>query len=267
VENHQPDSKQLNDSKLAFQQDLINELFDFEYIRNLIYKNIKFVGDNKSSLPKGLYQDFYDILDKFNKDIFNVAGKFASQLRLLLHENSNPEENDPLQERIKKASKYFSQKVKEIVFDAVTNLPSETDNAQVKKSQKEIREKLLKQSQYKILCLESCKSGFHLQNYLSSRAKASLEELPKITKSRKSNYTPADQSNTALYTIIKNWRNLKAEEMNLKVFRILQLKSINEIVERVPETKEELFSINGIGKRKMEMFGDELLEIILEYKS
>ncbi|MFC2106801.1 HRDC domain-containing protein [Bacteroidota bacterium] len=265
VESHQPDSKQLHDSKLAFQQDLINELFDFEYIRNLIYKNIKFVGDNKSSLPKGLYQDFNDILNNFNKEILTVAGKFASQLQLLLYENSNPEENAPLQDRIKKASTYFSQKLKESVLDAVTNLASETDNTQVKKQQKEIREKLMKQSHYKNLCLESCKMGFNLKNYLSVRAKASLEELPKKAKAKKSDYNASDQSKSPLYLALKNWRNLKADELNWKVFRILQLKSINEIADRMPQSKEELFSINGIGKKKMELFGDEILDVVSDY--
>lgn len=267
VEKNQPDSQKLQDSKIAFQQDLITELFNFDYCRRLINQNLKFIRDNISSLPKSLIQDFQNILENFDKDIYRVSVKFASQLYLLMTGNSNPEDNTELQQRIKKASQYFSNKIRNIVCEAVQELPSDTDNTKVKKSQKEIREKLLNHTNYKYLCLDSCKSGFHLKNYLYSRAKATLEELQKKSKTRKSDYIPSDQSNTELYKILKNWRNLKADELNWKVYRILQLKSINEIAERSPETKEELSSVNGIGKKKMERFGEELLEIILDYKN
>jgi superfamily II DNA helicase RecQ len=41
--------------------------------------------------------------------------------------------------------------------------------------------------------------------------------------------------------------------------------SLVDLATRQPTTREELFSITGIGEKKVELYGDEIIKIILEY--
>lgn len=63
---------------------------------------------------------------------------------------------------------------------------------------------------------------------------------------------------------LKQWRNQRSRKMGVEVFRIIPNRTLDEIVKRLPGTKEELLRIHGIGERKVSMYGEEILEMTRE---
>jgi hypothetical protein len=172
-----------------------------------------------------------------------------------------------LQERIKKATDYFSGKIKEIVLSKLEKFSIETDNKEVRKKIEKAEKRLLEEALFKQVCLQSCSEGFVVKDYLQSKAKASMEDVPKKATGR-SRKLPVSReiSNPELYNLLKEWRNEKASEQEVSHYMILSLKTMRALSNQVPSNTEELKSVHGFGKRKLETFGNELLELINEYR-
>jgi len=59
-----------------------------------------------------------------------------------------------------------------------------------------------------------------------------------------------------------DWRREKYQKDNVPAYVILHQKTLLDIADLAPTTKEELLAVKGFGKSKCEIFGDEILEII-----
>jgi len=68
--------------------------------------------------------------------------------------------------------------------------------------------------------------------------------------------------NQPLFDKLKKWCDKIAEKKDVPSFFILHLDTLKEIVNKRPINKEELENINGVGKKKIESYGKEILEII-----
>ena len=127
--------------------------------------------------------------------------------------------------------------------------------------------RLLFEATYKHSCLKACINGFVLKDYLSIRAKAAIEDVSLKSTAKKSEFAGTKIINKDLYDQLKAWRDAKAEEMDWAVYMVLQLKSMHEIADTLPSSIKELQSVRGLGKKKLLLFGDELLDIVNDYKS
>ena len=61
---------------------------------------------------------------------------------------------------------------------------------------------------------------------------------------------------------IRQWRYEKAKEKNMRAYWIINNATLVDLATRMPITREELLSISGIGEKKVEIYGDEILQII-----
>ena len=69
-----------------------------------------------------------------------------------------------------------------------------------------------------------------------------------------------------MYNLIKDWRNAKASEQDLSHYMVVSIKSMRALSNQAPATLEELKTIHGFGRRKLESFGEEILELINNYR-
>ena len=267
VEENQPSREQLQDSEKLYQEELLVDLFNFHNIAQAIYYTIKLLKDHSSGMQQHHLSNFRDILKKFNEDIARISEKFLVQLRDLLLKENATEEDPVLQQRLARASRYFAGKIDVIILKPVHEVSIETDNKQVKKRINEALDKLLFEAKYKHSCLKACFNGFVLKEYLSSRAKAAIEDTLIKRTGKKSGFAGTKIINKDLYDLLKAWRNAKAEELGWSVFMVLQLKSIHEIADTLPLSIKELQAVRGLGKKKLQLFGEELLVIVNDYIS
>jgi tRNA uridine 5-carbamoylmethylation protein Kti12 len=265
-EEQQPDEQELEKSKHDFQRQLLSGLFDFQGLRRRIYYLMKLVNEHDSSLQIDLKDPFLEISNKVKNELVIVSEKFNRQLITLLSTEPDAEKNQALQERVRKASVYFQEKVNEVVLKKADEIIVETDNKAIRKSLNDALKKLLFDAEFKHTCLHACENGFVVQNYLEAKAKASIEE-PARKKRKKKTAEPVDDTikHPELYLRLKHWRNAKVDELNLPYYGVLPLKTIRELSNKLPVTLPALKAIKGMGKKKLAMFGGELIEIITDY--
>ena len=268
VERNQPDEKILTQSKNEYQQTLLFELFDFVVFQKRISHFIKTLKDNASSIVGSPVNEFETIQNNLQNEIVSVAQKFKLQLHQLFLQYPDIENNEDIQERIQKGSIWFAEKIDNHLFTPIKNASVETDNKAVRKQLTDILEKILDEIRIRQACLNACKNEFKVKSFLKARAIATLEK-PISPFATKTNYEdkPNKNPHARLYSMLRDWRDDKAIELEVDNYMVLPQKTIMELVNALPASVSELKSIKGFGLKKVKAFGEEILTIIRAYRS
>lgn len=71
------------------------------------------------------------------------------------------------------------------------------------------------------------------------------------------------QKDSILVAQLRNYRTLKAKELDKPPYMIFDNKVLMQLESKKPKTKEEFLDINGIGPSKWEAFGQDILDIVM----
>lgn len=259
-----PGEEQLADAKRAFQQDLLFELFDFSNVKTLLYYLKKHLEDHHSSLTPEIFEEVAAIQKIAEAEIYSVAENFKKQLVQLMVGKTLPEENERLQERVKRACGYFLAKT-ENLKTAAGQLNLETDNKAVRKDLTEATNNLRKETFIKCAALKRCAPGFRTLEYLQTKANAEIDLVEEQKKDQLHHGIADKIEHPQLYIKLKSWRDHLADENNVPRYHVLPQKTLTSILKSLPATPAELASIKGIGKVKVQQYGREILQMINDY--
>jgi hypothetical protein len=266
TEQNQPDQKQLAESKKTYQQTLLKELFDFTSLAYKINYCLKVTDEHHESILGNPREMLEKAFMAIKADLIDVSEKFHLQLKGLLSVEIDAELNSPLQERINKACEFFSVKLEAAMHEVLAGYSVETDNKTVRKSVSEAFERTRKEGVIKLACLNAVRSGFTVSKYLEARAKSAIDIPAVRSHSEKSvDYASGIIQHPVLLRQLKEWRNIKAREADVPHYMILPQKTVVSLANLMPRSLHALKLVKGMGRKKSEKFGGELLEIITSY--
>lgn len=262
----QSDRNQLDESRKTYQRQLLSELFDFASLVNSLSYCKKILSENSEAILGNPHEKIGNIISLVRTGLVEVAEKFQLQINIFLRRDPDIETNLPLQERIQKAAVYFSEKIEADLSDIMTGIAVETDNRTVRKSANEALERTRKECVTKLACLNAVRTGFETGKYLEARAKAAIE-IPEARTRRSGSAEERSGvvKHPALLNQLKGWRNEMAGEMDLPHYMILPQKTMVNLVNLLPQSMRALKQVKGMGTRKSEQYGEEILEIITSY--
>lgn len=258
-----PDDAILREAKQEYLRQLLDELFDFSGMANALTDLKLLITENRNTVIKPDEAETSLLQDRFLKEVLSVAGRFGQQIDQLLEAGDEP----MIRERTAKASVFFAAKLDELFSGAGEVFLIDTDNKEVRKKLQETRGEIMMLLRQKKECLQACSEGFDISRYLRAKAVAALrtEKEDGIGDTIREKTTDSGTGHPELYERIKQWRNMQALNSDVPVFRVLPLGVIRKIAGQLPLTKEALQEIKGIGKRKAEAYGEEILEIVRKY--
>ncbi len=268
AEKNAPGPEQLERDKATYQQSLLLELFSFQALKRYFNVMNRVLLEFENSLHPGALQQFNKLTGIAEEQLFPVAEKFRRQLRYYFGQGSLPEDNEELQERIKKASAWFAEKVKGELLPVAQAMEIITDNQKIKKDAVKALEKLQREVFVKTTCFETTQNGFSTQAYLRTRADAEIdfqEAQRKAAPKAEYEASPAHTPHPELYNILKAWRSATAEEKEVKAFQVLHSRTLLELARLLPLSEAQLKKVHGIGKGKSRQYGAELIDIIRDY--
>ena len=267
VEENQPGEKELTESKIAYQNELLTELFRFNLISYLLNTLNKLLLENASALPEILVDKLKKTENTVSVELVEVAEKFQNQISQLLKLQPDVEQNTKLQERISKAAGYFEEKIKSIIVDGLAKVDLEVDNKTLRKQINNTASRILEEAETKLAGFEICKMGFDVKKLLDAQAKALIEINQPSTKKRKAKEVldPDNIPNPELYSLLRSWRYEKASESGVPVYMVFSQKALIELVNYLPTDSASLQLINGMGARKIEQFGADIVQMIQHY--
>lgn len=266
VEQNQPDEEHLHQARLKYQQNLLIDLFRFNRMRYLVDAINRIIRENTGAVPDATRDFFRKMLHAVQEDLLVVGEKFQNQIAFLSQKQADVESNEELQQRIVKASGYFTEKMQSILFDEFSKVDIEVDNKAVRKQMQAAFDRLEDECNIKKSCLQSCRQGFSVKALLNARAAASIEKAkPKKKSKTTAGLAIENVKHIELYNLLRSWRSFKASELGMPPYIVFSQKALFEMVEYLPTDKNLLKEINGMGSKKVSLYGNDILEIIKGY--
>lgn len=262
AEENQPDEIVLQASKSEFQLNLISELFDFYKFLYPIGRVLDVFYKNRGSIEGQIETPLLTIKEGV-ANLLKVANGFKAQLKELCQTGEEPKLNKLLQERFVKAIQYFKEQTKVNILEPYKTFGFTTDNKAIEKElikSIDTFEELLATKQ---LFFNGLEKGFDANTFLELRAKSVFLAKDKPKKLRK---TVVDgTTNIELFELLRELRNEIANREDLIHFQVFTQKALYEICETLPTNKKELKAVNGMGKVRVEKYGNAILKIIRDY--
>jgi len=264
VSENQPTEENLKAAKYAYQFDLIRDLFDFKQLAYWFKRLDKALWEHKRSVQGNLHNTITEIQRSVVPEFLKVSTGFINQVQGILTENPDVEQNEHLQERIKKASEYFHKFQEEKILNALNNSSFDTDNKESRKAVELALEHIMEILNVKQKSFQICKFGFRVHDYLDVRAKASIDVKEK-KKTIKPEFRDVDTVHPELFAVLKRWRMEESEERGVPPFQVGTNIMLQGIVNGLPTNEKQLKKIKGVGKVTMKMYAQEILEMVGQY--
>ena len=259
--DQEPDEKILIDSQKDFQLNLIAELFDFyhwlkplESAQNIALKNQTVVKGNITSQLKVLKDNL--------KELVKISHNFYLQLRGMSKEGILPENDSAIQQRIMKGMDFYKGFLNDRLEQTFNTLTFDTDNKDIKEDinkHLETVEALLNEKKY---LFEHIEKNFNAKAYMRLRAQAQLQKTDK----KKIKVDRTDYSDHP--ELFKELRALRVEYADIEMVPLYQVftqESLYQICEKLPVTLNQLKKIKGMGKVRVQRYGQDIIDIVHEY--
>lgn len=257
---------------------MLTELFSFATLESDFNRVLRLIDEHLYKVYPILLKEYKQAKERLAKEITAVSATFHRQYTALVMEAPDYATEAHLAERIHKAAAYFIKSLDDIIRPLAERASLDSDNRDIKER---ITEALynLRQSftQKHHLLTRVVDHGFSVSTYLKDKAVGMLstESTAKRTRERKpstATVTKVDVERNAdilhpqLFARLRSWRSQRAEELGRPVYGVLTQKSLIGITNSLPTSERELLRMPGFGRKTLEMFGQEILAIVSEYK-
>jgi len=260
VEENHPDKQILNESEKQFQLNLISELFDYQQFLYPTTRLIDIFYKNRKSIKGEVIEHLETIKDNGIVALLKVANGFKAQLKTVSEDAILPENSSIIQERFIKAVDYFlTQTIKNIV-QPLSKISFSSDNKAVKKDFDKQFDALQEKLSEKVFALKKMTEGFKTKAYLQIRANAVLQNVEKPKKKK-----VASKRDPIIALKLRELRDDIAKAENIPHFQIFTQETLYLMCDELPRTEKELLKINGMGKIRVQKYGEEILDLITHY--
>ncbi|MFD0834922.1 helix-turn-helix domain-containing protein [Mariniflexile aquimaris] len=262
VENKQPNEAILNESQKVYQLNLVEELLNFYDFMYPVNRLMDIYYKNSSSLKGNMIEPLIAIKDEGITKLLKLNTSFLAQLKSLCADVLEPEKSPVIQERIHKALEYFTKHTLEYIKSPFDLITFSTENKEIDKEINKQLDTIEEQLATKLFCLNGLKDNYSSLKYLELRAKAVLQKT-KTTSVKKERKDTSEHP--VLFEKLKALRAEFADAENVPHYVVFTQKSLYDLCDMLPLTKKQLLAVNGMGKVRVEKYGDEILDIIKEY--
>ena len=183
----EPDMQQFQNLRKTYFTKMLFEQFSYNGILSRFYTMRRLLNEHFKKSHTELINQYNEAEKTIQNEILNVSEQFQKQLRALISKTENPEEEQFLQERIKKAAAYFLEKTDLILQKLLNKTKVETNNKEIRKRFNDVLNLLQMEVIQKQKTLEVSLKGFSVPDYLNAKSKSFIEE--EVSKSKKKEKT------------------------------------------------------------------------------
>lgn len=253
---------ELKESKRKYQLKILLDLFDYAGIISEAKELTVYVSENSSSFnPEATdwIAQFLNLVETLQQ----TSKKFQSQLKSIFDSKEEPGNNELLKERLLAATKYFlKEQIKPT--EALTGCPVITDSRTHAKVFNEAVRDIFAALSLKKHLLEGFSGKFDINKYHEKKKNFVLAPFTINV------YAGASQSGTespqpVLHQRLRKLRDSICSKADLPIYIVAGSTTLDEMSRYLPQTLTELRKISGFGDAKVEKYGQQFLEVIVEY--
>ena len=262
VEENPPSSQDLTNAEKEYQLNLISELFDFAPMHYPINRALQIAYQNQNTL-RGNYLDPIKIIKESGVDnLIKIGNSFKSQLTLLAESVTDPQADSNIQGRIAKGMDYFVKQIEEFIENPLDDLSFSTDNKAVNKDLKEQIKKFNELLKIKEFCFNGLDGKFDSHKYMQLRNDAVFAKIAEPKSVKKEVKVSV---NNPLFEKLRSYRTDTSDYENIPPFQVFTQDTLYDMCSDLPTTPSQLRKVKGMGKIRVEKYGDEIIDIIKTY--
>ncbi|MDP4262463.1 MAG: helix-turn-helix domain-containing protein [Bacteroidota bacterium] len=256
--------QELDSARKHYQEKIVLETFDFRTALSSSRELQNYVADNAASFNNETASWVDELLDNVNK-LQDTAGKFHGWLQVQFKLPGSVEENTTLLERTTRAAEHF---VKELSgqIDFLRQSPAITDSWLHAKEYNESLNEIFAELSAKKFLIQGFDGNFDPGAW--HKRKKSFVLPPFATNAYAGAVVSPQRTESPhprLHQQLRKLRDAICLKKDVPIYIIAGSKTIDEMARYLPQTLGELRKISGFGDAKIEQYGQQFLEVILEY--
>ena len=266
AEAEAPTATDLREDQRQFQLNCLQELFDFAgFDRQLAYLE-RVLFEHETAIQGEALTEVRTLRGELQQGVLKPARGFTRQLLTYVSATELPADNAELADRLRKASAYFLPRL-ENAYARLGALPFMSDNRKVYDTVTDRLKDVALTGLTKLRSLGSLEKGFTPDRYLRARADAQIEfeQKGKATAKQPKQAPVTTTSHPVLYQELHKWRQQEAAAQGVAPYRILHNSVLLGLAEALPGDDRALLTVRGFGKKSVDSYGDDLLELIEDY--
>ena len=260
-----PDEAALQAARVRYQERLLLGCFDFGRLENQLGRLVGLARSHAAVIRLSGGADLAEVRQQSAEAICRVGERFRNQLRSLFRPGTLPSADPVIAQRLESAAGYFGEQFDTVLVPCLEGLAVESDNREVERRITEAIRQLRQECAVRRAGVLACGTGFSPASYLRAVSSAGMEAETRVRKAAVT-YTEADVGHPELYERLREWRTARSRADNLAPFQVLHQKTLVQIAVHLPHTLEALRQIKGIGPRLLERYGEELAELVADYR-
>jgi hypothetical protein len=249
-------------AKKDYQQSVLVSTFDFGSAINSNKELIEYLHEHTTSFNPESFSWTEELLGKLYK-LQETAKKFHVQLQALFQQPESPEENIPLQERIKAAAGYFVTETGSTMH-YIQQSPAVTDSRLYSKEYNESIREVFAQLALKKFLLEGFNGRFDMEAFHRRKQKFVLPSFS-VNAYAGASQKRVESPHPVLHQQLRKLRDSICSKKDLPIYIVAGSNTIDEMARYLPQTLIELRKVSGFGDAKIEQYGQQFLEVILAY--
>lgn len=280
--------KVLESKRFLYFNTLLDELFFFGRMKEDLSYLIRITEEHLSNLFPIFLKRIKEADKSFDEKITDVSVKFRTQYQQILLSTADYKNDQRLQERVMKASNYFSKTLHDLFDNLINSSNIQIENKVIKKQFANAWDTFFSAVKSRTRTFEIISdNGFSISKYLNAKAESILttEKSSKTSKEKSiqrnlkngniqkygetnstanllNAQTDSDITDTQLFDKLRAWRQERAQEAKLPAYCIVAQKALINIANIKPNTMSELISIPYFGKKTADKYGEDILNII-----
>lgn len=262
ISSSQQLQNQLAEAKRNYQLTIIITTFDFVNAINNLKELNEYFYEHQSSFNTETTSWLETLSEKINL-LQQTAIKFHAWLRNQFHQAIISDENTIVQERTLKASEHFTKEIQQ-VLEYIISSPAITDSSlHAKEYNTQLKDVFAELSLKKFL-MQAFNGGIDTEAW--HKMKKNFTILPFPVNAYAAAAQPKQQSpHPFLHQQLRKLRDNICAKKDLPIYIVAGSKTIDEMATYLPQTLGELRQVSGFGDAKIEQYGQQFLDVILEY--
>jgi hypothetical protein len=254
--------RELLQSKKNYQLKILLSLFDYKQVIEDSKELNTYLSENNSSFNEQASNWMGEFLREL-ETLQLTAEKFQGQLRKVFDQHEVPETNELLRERINAGVQYFLKEQSKFV-ESVTTCPVITDSRLHAKEVNESFKEIFISFSLKKHLLEGFSGKFDPAAYHLRKKNFIVPSLGVNVYAGVSEQK-VESPHPILHQRLRKLRDTICSKADLPIYIVAGTNTLNEMCRYLPQNITELRMVSGFGDAKTEKYGQQFLDVILDY--
>ncbi len=256
-------SHELECARKEFETSMLLQLYVFNHIYNSAKSWYRATEGEEQSFNEETLP-FVKEINKQLEHINEIGDKFRIQLNQIVGKEDVNKEY--LSNRLKSSSLYFAEKL-DVLMNSLKKSPATTDSRTNAKLYDEAISSIYTEIALKKHLISATYNNFSVELYYQARNKFVMPDFNVKSYSRGKTSVQLKSNNPDLLNELVQIRNYISENESLPPYMVAQTKTLVQMADYMPQTDKDLIKIYGFGKKKLERFGAQFLDVINNYIS